>query len=547
MHCCCRFYLSLTWLGGIGLLAGCVTEPSLSIKLNPDVQRPPRSVVVFFPDGMDAYRMRELAAAGRLPNIRKYFLDGGVGVEYAISSLPSITYANCSSMITGLYPGHHGIMGNYWFDRYCLISRYYMTFETYRTVNEHMIQPTLYDMLKEQFTLNIQGHTRRGVTQTIDNEYMFACYWAVGGFIHADWYAGQGFACVGPIANRVKRWPTVIMTYYPGVDEVGHRSGPESEHYAEALINIDNIVGQIIGAMKGAGLHESTYYVLIADHGMAPVGKKTRIDLLAWLRKEKKLRVRSAAIGREHYVDRYRLMESYDAVASVDAGRVAMIHLRGVRDWNERPGPEEVLNWVRSAPSVLDLPAVGWLFTRAGRDRVRVMSREGSAIIERFSRYVELHYRLTEVQGDPLGYRKVPELTDFLAADGHPSRAWLAATARLECPDVVAQAVEMFDSSRTGDVVLMAADGWAFYKGELGGHGSITQRDMRLPMYFAGPDLPGGALIPHARLVDFVPTVLGLLGEQERLEDYPSLDGINLADELRFAKKVDEPRQIGKP
>lgn len=252
------------------------------------------------------------------------------------------------------------------------------------------------------------------------------------------------------------------------------------------------------------------------------------------------MRVRSKAIDLEFYEDRHRLMESYDAVASVDAGRVAMIHLRGGKGWHERPGPEETMNWIRSRPSVLDQPAVGWLFTRAGPDRARLLTRDGSVIVERFIREGESHYRMTEVEGDPLGYGKVPELKDFLAADGHPSRAWLAATARLECPDVVAQAVELFDSPRTGDVVLMAADGWAFYKGERGGHGSISQRDMRLPMYFTGPDLPRGASIPHARLVDFTPTVLGLLGEQDRLQNYPSLDGMNLADELRTTKRVDE-------
>ncbi len=512
----------------------------MTIRLNPDVQRPARSVVIFFADGMDAYRMRELAAVGRLPNIQKHFLDGGVGVDYAVSSLPSITYANCSSMITGLYPGHHGIMGNYWFDRYSLVSRYYMTFETYRTVNEHMVQPTLYDMLREHFTLNIQGHTRRGVTTTIDNEYMFACYWAIHRFIHADWHAGQSYASAGTIANKVKRWPTVIMSYYPGVDEVGHRSGPLSGHYEGALVNIDDIVGQVTEALKKAGLHDSTYYVLLADHGMAPVGRKQQLDLLGWLRHEKKMRVRSKAIDLEFYEDRYQLMESYDAVANVDAGRAAMIHLRGEQGWHKRPGPEEVLRWIHSEPSILDQPAVGWLFTRAGPNRARVLTRDGSVIVERFQREGELYYRMTDMKGDPLGYKKVPQLADFLAADGHPSRAWLAATARLECPDVVAQAVEMFDSPRTGDIVLMAADGWAFYKGERGGHGSISQRDMRLPMFFSGPDLPRGASIPYARLVDFTPTVLGLLGEQERLKDYPALDGINLADELREAKKAVE-------
>src|SRR5512147_201956 len=107
----------MAYAAGLGLLlvsaAGCVTR--LDVRLRDDVRRPARSVVVFFPDGMDRQRMEELVAAGRLPNIHKRFFEGGVRVRHAFSSLPSITYPNCSSLITGRFPGHHGVLGNSWF------------------------------------------------------------------------------------------------------------------------------------------------------------------------------------------------------------------------------------------------------------------------------------------------------------------------------------------------------------------------------------------------------------------------------------------------
>ena len=90
-------------------------------------------------------------------------------------------------------------------------------------------------------------------------------------------------------------------------------------------------------------------------------------------------------------------------------------------------------------------------------------------------------------------------------------------------------------AQRDSYVVLMAADGWAFYTGELGGHGSCLRRDMQITLFFAGPDLPHGAAIPHGRLVDLAPTVLGLLDQGHRLDTIGPIDGVNLADQLRNA------------
>jgi len=64
---------------------------------------------------------------------------------------------------------------------------------------------------------------------------------------------------------------------------------------------------------------------------------------------------------------------------------------------------------------------------------------------------------------------------------------------------------------------------------------------MHIPLFFAGPDLPSGASIPCARLTDLTPTILGLLNEAHRLDHFPPLDGLNLADDLRQAGAAINP------
>ncbi|MHC4441656.1 MAG: alkaline phosphatase family protein [Planctomycetota bacterium] len=519
----------------IAFHTGCAPPGTPRISLADDVKIPDRQVLVFLVDGMDRQRTNELLEAGMLPNIEKIFVQGGIGVEFSVAGLPSLTYPNCTSLITGLFPGHHGIVGNFWFDRDTLTTGDYMSYKTYRKVNHDFTAPTLYDLLSDRFTLNIQGHTRRGVTESLDNSGRFSLSWILGDFVTADARVIDNLEDAAALANRIRRWPSVIMTYYPGVDEIGHRFGLASGHYNAALVNIDNVVGWVKEAYRDAGFDESVYYVLVSDHGMEHVYKNRRIDILKWLRDVRGLKLRTSPIEAQRYADRYRLLESYDAVATVDAGRVAMVYLKGKRGWPHRPQPKEVFDWITAAPAVYQLPEVGMVFASGGDNHVRLFSRNGEAVIERKDASAAARYRIAEYAGDPLRYRQMTNSKKYLSGDWYTSRQWLAATTHTQFPDCVPQAVEMFDSSRTGDVVLMASEHANFNPAENGGHGSCLQSDMRTVMYFAGPQLPQGRKLHHARLVDVMPTILGLLGQEHRLQRTSPIDGINLADQLRKA------------
>jgi hypothetical protein len=521
----------------IGLLLAFVSgcAPMRDARLRDDVQRPARSVVVFFPDGMDERRMEELLAEGRLPNIRKRFFEGGVRVRHAVSSLPSSTYPNSSSVITGRFPGHHHIMGNFWFDRRTLECRDYMSYSSYLTVNDHLAVPTLYDLLSDRLTVSIAHHTHKGVTTSINNDKVFFWAWALGDYRMADSRAGLSVQEVIPLANRVGRWPSVLLTYHPGVDEIGHRCGTNSARYARALATIDRVVGEVTGFLEQQGLGESVVYILVTDHGMVPASQS--IDILDWIAANRRVKIRRQGIKADDYGDRQDLMAGYDDVGGIDAGRVAMVHLRSRRGWPYRPESQEALDFVTARPPLHELPCVEVVLLRDGADRVRVFSKAGTAGVERRSENGQKQYRLAEYQGDPLEYLADASLAAFVRGGWHSSHEWLEATAASRFPDFVSQAVELFDSPRTGDVVIMSADDWLLYRrGEHAGHGSCLARDMRIPLFFSGPGLPKGAEIDHARLVDVMPTILGLLGESDRLKLSPPIDGIDLSPQLRSAR-----------
>ncbi len=82
-----------------------------------DRERPPEHVVGFLFDGANANVLYDFAMQGDAPNVRRLIDMGTAFGHGAMSSLPTVTLANHTSILTGAYPGHHGILNNAWWDR----------------------------------------------------------------------------------------------------------------------------------------------------------------------------------------------------------------------------------------------------------------------------------------------------------------------------------------------------------------------------------------------------------------------------------------------
>ena len=499
-------------------VVGCVPDRAPLVTLSDEVRRPERSAVIFFVDGLDVTRLRELIDDGQLPNIRKRFIDGGVTVEQAVSSLPAVTYPTTSSLLTGLHPGHHGILGNAWFDRSTSEWRDYRSLATYLSVNEDLVAPTLYDLVGDELTVNVQTHIRRGASVVFENSIGFQAAYALKLWSNTNCRVAAYFEEVVRLANNERRWPVVTFLYFLGIDEIGHRRGVSSRQYEHAILDLDRCIGWIAAIIDDAGLAYSTYLVLVSDHGMVPCDSGKTFALVKWMTAKRQMRIRPAK------------MDETEAIVIIDAGRVANIHLRGERGWPVRPEPAEVLDWINTEPGLHELQSVALVALRDTPDRVRVLSSNGSAVIERRLAQDKREYRVVEYVGNPF---RASGTASFVAQGWQTSEQWLAATASSAMPDLIPQLVELFDSPRTGDVMVFAEQGWGFERGNRSGHGSCLARDMHIPMYVAGPDLPAGQTIPHARLVDLMPTILGLLGKADRLDGIDPIDGVNRAEQLR--------------
>lgn len=505
------------------LPSGCAHDRALSLSLRPEVRRPEIAAVLFFIDGVGHQRLTRLAEEGALPNIQGELLDRGTSVDFAVSCHPTLTYAITTSILTGCYPGHHGILGNKWYDRHHLRLRDYALIRTYRLVGQDYAVPTIYEYLPGHYTVSIQCANRRGATRSFDNWASSGINWFFGQYLMVDRLVAVRFEQMAAECNRVRRWPTFIHAYFPAVDEIGHRFGPDSSESREALVNADRQIGRICQGLRNAGLLDRTYRVLISDHGMVAIQPGQWLDVARLLNSRFGLNVSSSLDEQTtNYPERFAKYDACQAVLTVSGDRSAMITLRFDRTWRDRPA--EVLDTPifaakKPAPTVGDLaralanePAVALVAARDGCDAVTIFAADGLGRICRRATAGGPAYTYTKVTGsDPLGYDGEPKAGALLGG-WHSADEWFAASVGTRYPDAVGQLVNLFDHHRTGDLVLFAAAGWDFAGCTRGGHGSILTGDMQVPMIFAGPGIPAGGRLARARLIDLTPTILDLLG-----------------------------------
>jgi len=489
--------------------------------------------VLFFVDGFDHYVFDEMLAAGELPSIDRYLIRRGVTVENGITCVPSLTYAASTTLLTGRYPGHHDITGNKWFDRQTLVWKTYNDATTYRDVNADFCAPTIYDALSDRFTVNFQCAVRRGVTETIDNWAESGVSFFFGWHLAADRFVAEDYLQIPRLARKHSRWPDFVHAYFPGTDARGHEHGPESPNFRQVVRNVDRQIGRICDGLEQADLLDRTFLILVSDHGMAPCSREQFLDLTAWLRTVRGWRVHEGRLDGGTLEQRQRYFNGVDVAVVNGGNRHYQLHIRGAEGWSSRPDFTRCRDVLTTGePSLATLPGVFAAACRKGPDQAWICGRDGSAVVTRKRHDKAVLYRYDIETGDPLGYTTDPDLAGFVESGWHDSRAWLAATAATRCPDTVAQLVEFFDSPRSPDIAIFAAEGWDFAPENVGGHGSIVRRDMWVPMIFAGPGIRRGARIPVARVCDIAPTIVEFLAGPERLIALGRIDGVSLVSQL---------------
>ncbi len=263
-----RLPAALAVVVAVAVVAACRT--ALPVRLSGAPATP--TVILLSLDGWrwDYHTKATLPAVQRL-------IDGGVRAEGLVPGFPSKTFPNHYSIVTGLYPGHHGVIGNSMVDpgiagRFMLSDR------------DQVGNAAWWGGEPVWLTVSRQG--RRAA----------ALFWpgseaAIGGERPSAWAVYDETMANDARVDRVLEWldrpleerPVLLLSYFSDVDEAGHTFGPDSPEVPAALVRVDHAIGRLLTGLDARGLAGQVNVVLVSDHGMATVSRDRVIALSDYL------------------------------------------------------------------------------------------------------------------------------------------------------------------------------------------------------------------------------------------------------------------------
>lgn len=195
----------------------------------------------------------------------------GVFAKSMIPSFPSVTFPNHYSIATGLYPSHHGLVDNQFYDRSKKRSYAMSNRKTVEDGSWYGGTP-IWVLAEKQGMLSASYHfvgTEAPIQQTLPTY----------------WYKFDDNTDINYRIDKVIDWlklpeairPHLITFYISNADHAGHVYGPQSRQTQEAVQFIDKAIGTLVKKVNALGLPVN--FIFLSDHGMAAVDTTTRINI----------------------------------------------------------------------------------------------------------------------------------------------------------------------------------------------------------------------------------------------------------------------------
>jgi predicted AlkP superfamily pyrophosphatase or phosphodiesterase len=197
------------------------------------------------------------------PNLDALGARGASAPEGMIPAYPSITFPNHYTIVTGLYPEHHGIVANVFYDP---ARKQVYSYKDDQTVTDGTwYGGTPLWVLAEQQGMRsacfFWPGSEADIQGTLPTYYM-------------------KYDAKYPNRERVEqvlqwlqlppeRRPHFITLYFSDVDSAGHAHGPDSPEVASAVREVDDEIGRLMAGVAKLNLRADV--IVVADHGMAKV------------------------------------------------------------------------------------------------------------------------------------------------------------------------------------------------------------------------------------------------------------------------------------
>jgi predicted AlkP superfamily pyrophosphatase or phosphodiesterase len=188
---------------------------------------------------------------------------GASAPDGMIPAYPSLTFPNHYTLVTGLYPEHHGIVANSFYDP---TRKQIYSYRDQKTVTDgSWYSGTPLWSLAEQQGMRSASFFWPASEAKIAGERP-SYYLHYTNDYPDEKRIDQVIAWLKlPPPQR----PHFITLYYPNVDHQGHEHGPDSPQVRDAVHHVDDLMGEL--ERKLNALHLPIDLIIVSDHGMARV------------------------------------------------------------------------------------------------------------------------------------------------------------------------------------------------------------------------------------------------------------------------------------
>jgi len=342
---------------------------------------------------------------------------------------------------------------------------------------------------------NIYNLITKGVSKDLTKNYKLKHY--AFSYLTKDWSFTDRKATKF-LLKAIKDDYDFISCLYPGVDEYAHLKGVKSKNVLDEYAKIDEDLGKVFDLLTAKGVYQDTLFVITSDHGLSDTN--IHIDLEGILTKE------------GHKCLHFPLLHMKGAVCAsmVSGNAMSNIYIKESDIWGNTKLPIEDHKVSEIVRIITSTEGVDFVCGLDKNENINIINKNGKGIISLKCDEIVYNYEGVDPLGSSLAYNNI---------DVEKS---LHSTINTNYPDVFVQLIQIFKSSRAGDLIVVAKQGYdlrakyEFHKHHAS-HGGLHKDQMLVPVLLNYP-LKERVL----RTVDVFPTILNLMGKN--IEQ--NLDGI---------------------
>ena len=224
---------------------------------------------------MDGFRW-DYARQFNLPNLKQIAKEG-VHAKSMRPSYPSKTFPNHYSIVTGLYPDHHGIINNAFYDT-ALNESFSLSTNAKNDSRFYGGNP-IWNVAEQQGV-----KTASFFWPGSDTDQKRPTYYK--NYDDKISYGTRIDTVIKWLQLPEKERPHLITLYFDEPDHTGHDFGPLSPENKKMVIKMDSIMGQLSSKLNQLAIGKQINLIIVSDHGMTDISNDKKVAILDYIKPE---------------------------------------------------------------------------------------------------------------------------------------------------------------------------------------------------------------------------------------------------------------------